>query len=130
MYKFTFADGATCEATLEHLWNVRKMRGLSKKDDWRVWTTEGIIKHLNGSGKTKLAIPLSRPVKFTRSTKLPIDPYILGCLIGDGCLTGSSRPTITTKDEFIVSEFNRLGYKSNGSAGFGLAASGERERIS
>ena len=33
MYKFTFADGATCEATLEHLWNVRKMRGLSKKAD-------------------------------------------------------------------------------------------------
>lgn len=121
MYKFTFADGATCEATLEHLWNVRKMRGLSKKarlnglgvdDDWRVWTTEGIIKHLNGSGKTKLAIPLSKPVKFTRPTKLPIDPYVLGCLIGDGCLTGSSRPTITTKDEFIVSEFNRLGYET------------------
>ena len=120
VYKFTFIDGATCEAGLSHLWNIRKMKQTSKKaflhglksdEDWRVWDTQKIIEYLEGSTKNHIAIPLSDPIHFTNPAKLPIDPYILGCLIGDGCLTGSNTITLTNIDDFIINEFRRAGYK-------------------
>ena len=119
VYRFTFADGATCEAGLDHLWNVRKMRerskkarlsGLSVDDDWRVWDTRKIIEHLDGDAKNSIAIPLSDPVKFTVSAKKPIDPYILGLLIGDGCFVANGYIGYTTIDKELLESFNDAGY--------------------
>jgi len=41
------------------------------------------------SGNNKWQIPLVKQIKFKVKNNLPIDPYLLGLLLGDGCFIGS-----------------------------------------
>src|SRR5262245_60195807 len=45
---------------------------------------------------------LSAPVRFAAREDLPLDPYVLGLLLGDGCLTGSTTPAFATADEELA----------------------------
>lgn len=132
-YKIKFVDGSEVIASYDHLWNVRKTCYRSKKrilnnlginDDYRVWTTQMIVDHLkglkNGDIKnSKLLIPLCEPVKFTRGGGNRIyrpktSPYVIGALLGDGCLTdavikGSYAALLCSADKGIVDEFVRAG---------------------
>src|SRR5207249_2259281 len=44
---------------------------------------------------------LSRPVEFP-ARDVPLDPYALGLLLGDGCLTGSTTPAFATADRELA----------------------------
>ena len=109
VYEITFDDGATCECGLEHLWKARRT-GLSRRSDsntkgWRIYTFEEIKKfldeqksgeHYDRGTKDYFYIPLCEPIKFSVGDpwhlNLPsIDPYIIGALIGDGCITESAQ---------------------------------------
>lgn len=133
-YEITFDDGSTCECGLEHLWKVREtchihktrmINGTGLEADWRIWDFAMIKRWLDDQAKGKyynrgakkyLLIPLTEPVKFTRSTRdmkkrAPFDPYVIGALIGDGCLTlphGSAM--FTSMDEEIVQQFINAGF--------------------
>ena len=56
-------------------------------------------KYVDRGTKKHLVIPLTEPVKFTKSgpamKKNGIDPYVIGALIGDGCLTDSVKENYT-----------------------------------
>ena len=132
-YKLRFVDGSEVIASYDHLWNVRKtcyrskkriINGLSINDDYRVWTTQMIVEHLTKqkSGEiknSKLLIPLCEPIKFTRSWgnrhyKPSSSPYVIGAILGDGCITdnikkGSYDATLCSADEGIVKEFENAG---------------------
>ena len=132
-YKLKFVDGSEVIASYDHLWNVRKtcyrskkriLDGLGINNDYRVWTTQMIVDHLNDlkSGRiknSKLLIPLCEPVKFTRGGgnkifKPKTSPYVIGALIGDGCLTetvikGSYDALLCSADKGIVDEFTHEG---------------------
>lgn len=60
-----------------------------------------------------LIIPLTSPVKFAISTaaarKNIIEPYVLGALLGDGCIS-KKYPELTTMDQDIVDRFTVYGY--------------------
>ena len=134
LYEVTFDDGCTCECCEDHLWLVRQtgyihkrrhMYGGDIKDDYRVWTF-GMIKEWfdkqekgqfqetkKGSvSKKHLVIPLCEPVRFTKSgttMKRPnIDPYVIGALIGDGCLREDG-VYFESADDFIVEQFTNAG---------------------
>lgn len=133
-YKIKFIDGSEVIASYDHLWNVRKTCYISKKrklnnlslqDDFRVWTTQMIVEHLtkvkNGEIKnSRLIIPLCEPIKFTRSWgnrhyKPTTPPYIIGALLGDGCITecvknGSYDALLSSADKEIVEEFEKSGF--------------------
>ena len=81
VYKVTFSDGRSTRATAEHLWKVRA------NGDWRLKTTLGLIDALGFCG-SKVAAPLAQPLDIIDNGKvgLPIHPYILGALLGDGHL--------------------------------------------
>lgn len=134
LYEVTFDDGTTCECCDDHLWKVRQtgythkrrnMYGGGIEDDYRVWTFRMIREWLDkqdrghyqetkkgSTYKKHLVIPLCKPVKFTRSIpsqkKPNIDPYVIGALIGDGCLTERSI-YFESADEFIVEQFRNAG---------------------
>ena len=65
-----------------------------------------------------LSIPYTHPIQFTRpitpTTPRNIPPYVLGALIGDGCMTNSvidnNHVELCTPDEFIVKRFEDFGY--------------------
>lgn len=107
IYELTFSDNRKVECGLHHLWSV-----IDKNGKYKILTTEKILenykyKHKKTGYTYKYAIPTNDLIEYEEKI-LPIDPYILGCLIGDGSLTKQT-PKISTTDNEIVQEFiNRL----------------------
>jgi len=97
VYRITFSDGTTAESTLGHLWKVRGYTGsvyryktrVSREpreaDPWRVRPLGEIAGQKRGQ-----AVPLIRkaPDLAIPDRFLPVDPYLLGLLLGDGSLSG------------------------------------------
>lgn len=96
VYKISFRDGTSTLCSDEHLWNVTKLRGGAYVKDakgniqWKTVTLKEILNTpLQGTkGEYLYRIPKCDTVEFS-PTEVPIDPYLLGCLIGDGSLNGS-----------------------------------------
>lgn len=128
-YKLKFIDGSEVIASYDHPWNIRQTCYRSKKrmldnlrleDDWRVWTTQMIVDRLKKekSGEKKnghIVIPLCKPIKFTVSApRYGIDPYLLGVILGDGCIVDAivkhNNIMFTTVDDEIVQAFANAGY--------------------
>lgn len=112
IYRIEFSDHTTVEACKDHLWWVKDNRNTKKRRNnvWEVKSTqelldEGIIYHGNSS---RWDIPLCQPIEFAEQS-LPVKPYTMGALIGDGSLTGKV-PSITTKDEEILNNIKEEGY--------------------
>lgn len=114
--RLTMDDGAWTRCCEEHLWFTTTGRELNRgrytrapRPD-RVRTPTGI--EGGGSVKTAKAIatsladdvhylPIVHPVGDFFPEPLAFDPYILGLLLGDGCLTGSS-PTYCSADLELI----------------------------
>ena len=133
VFRLHFSDGTFTDCTKDHLWKIkqsnvitksRKINNGSQDDDWRLWTFEMIKDFLdkqergeidNGARcKRNLLIPLCEPVNFTkpkgRGAYPGIHPYLLGVLIGDGMITGSTGYTavITSADKEIIDKIEDL----------------------
>jgi len=91
-YKITFRDGSETRCCLNHLWKVYTQRA-----GWRVMSLEKILELgvLKSSGDMRFRIPLNAAT-HSKNT-LPLDPYVLGVLLGDGYLHGNT-PAITVAD--------------------------------
>jgi hypothetical protein len=100
LFRVKFSDGADIVCDSEHLWAVntklRRSRGMPN----RIMTLDAIVSEgLKDQGGRRHFIPVVAPVQFSDAA-LPIDPYTLGALIGDGGLTHGT-PCITTDDEIV-----------------------------
>ena len=105
VYEFTFDDGSKTRATGDHLWEV-----YSNKDNTpSIITTNDILREgfLKSDGGKKFKIIRNEPVQFTSNRKLELNPYLLGFLIGDGCLSDNS-VMFTTVDEQILDEIRKI----------------------
>lgn len=80
VYRLTMDDNRYTDCCLDHIWRIKT----SKLDFFDV-TTDFIIKNIKNEN---FFLPSINPVEYN-SEKLPIHPYLLGVLIGDGCLTAS-----------------------------------------
>jgi hypothetical protein len=117
IYKITFSDGSTTECTSDHLWNVCSRANMNSKflrtgkentkyQKYETLTLEQILKKgikIGKTNKNKWFIPITQPINFN-TKELKIDPYILGCLLGDGNITHDV-PYITNEDEEIINYF-------------------------
>jgi len=131
LFEVTFDDGSTCECCLDHLWKARRT-GLVRRCDnnakgWRIYTFAEIKKfldeqadgkHYDRGVKDYFYIPLCEPIKFSVGDpwhlNLPkLDPYIIGALLGDGCITEKVKESgivrFVSADEEIVQEFIKEG---------------------
>lgn len=123
IYKITFSDGSSTNCCKEHLWNVinrsnlhnpisRNNKPNKKYQLYETLSLDDIInKGLKIGKKDKFFIPQSDIVQFDSQDVL-IDPYILGCLLGDGCLTNLT-PELTCEDEEIINYFQEWCNKEN-----------------
>lgn len=81
VYRLTFDDGATVDASPDHLWLTWDGK-CGGRDGWLVKTTQQIVDH-----KSDLYVPLmSEPAPG--DVWGGADPYICGLILGDGTLTG------------------------------------------
>jgi replicative DNA helicase len=127
IYKIVFNDKTTAFCDEEHLWAVntlnqrnanttRHINGEVKRVktpdlSYNPIATKELMKNYivnNKSGeKLNYRIPiLSYPVEYTIN-KLPINPYLLGALIGDGGLT-SGTTKITSIDDEIINKLRAI----------------------
>ncbi|MDW8804783.1 PhoH family protein [Streptomyces scabiei] len=98
VYRVTAQDGSWTLACGEHLWTVRTASDRRRDKPWRVLETQDMIGNLRAAHARRYELPLlTAPVCFPERA-VPMDPYALGLLLGDGCLTGSTTPSFATED--------------------------------
>ena len=109
LYKLTFTDKTTSVVDGAHLWAVHSPVQKRLGRPGKVLSTQDLAKGplRDAAGNLKWYIPICDPVQFAAGGPLPVDPYVLGALLGDGSYTDSTI-TLASDDAFIVEEVGRL----------------------
>lgn len=112
-----FADGGWVECDYNHLWAITATFTKKKKQEMVV-DTRTLIGMMNardgGYGCVRnIYMPLVGAVEYNQpNDDLPINPYVLGVIIGDGCTrTKTSKPRISTPDIEIIDKIISIGYE-------------------
>lgn len=110
MYRVTFDDGRTTECSDDHLWKITNKNWSPRgQTNWRVVPFKEIRLHQETYGwsqDNRLYIPLPEP-EIKNDVELPMDPYLLGVLLGDGSF-GKNSLMISSADRFILDEVEKL----------------------
>ncbi len=107
IYRVTAQDGASTLASGDHLWAVATRDDRRRGKPLRVLRTRDMIGNLRANHYHRYELPLhSAPVCFPYQ-EVPMDPYALGLLLGDGCLSGSTTPSFATGDPELAWELQR-----------------------
>jgi hypothetical protein len=91
IYRVYFRDGDFVDCCEDHLWHVYKRYPYGNKKEL-LKTTKELINDLTIKKKTKeykWDVPLPSPVEFIHKN-VPIDPYVLGVLLGDGSVSNNT----------------------------------------
>ena len=98
VFRVTASDGATTRCSPDHLWAVSTPEDLRRGKGPRVLELRAMIGRLRRAHQHRFALPLlAEPVVFPER-EVPLHPYALGLLLGDGCITGKTTPTFATAD--------------------------------
>ena len=105
IYRITFEDGRFTECCDEHLWDVHYVQW---RDKWKTLTLKDIRIHLevNPTYKNRMYVPLAQS-EIKEDVDLPLDPYVLGALLGDGSLS-DRWVKFSSSDQFIIDQLNDL----------------------
>lgn len=133
VYKVTFSDGTSLICDDSHRFDVRRI-GTDLKNNYRKttlqdirtfvttgtkgnWRTgiertvrlaeEGEKPWLDYRGNARYQVPVTAPIHYPEAD-LPIHPYLLGVLLGDGGLSDKKNINITTKDTDIIDFINTV----------------------
>ena len=106
IYKVTTSDGET-RCTEDHLWTVRYY---DHRHPWKTVPLSELIKketrtgyHSGNVGQYRWELPDRPVVEYApREEPLPVDPYILGLILGDGGLTHDWAPTFCSADPELI----------------------------
>ena len=105
-YSVKFDDGAEVICSDDHYWTVdaysdgrRKSRKTLRVKDFDSLQLE------SGNHQFRYSVPNVEPVEFIQEKELPIDPYIMGVLISEGCLSQSAR--FASGDQFVIDEVSK-----------------------
>jgi phosphate starvation-inducible protein PhoH and related proteins len=102
VYRVQAQDGASTLCCGEHLWAVATRDDQRRGKPLRVLQTSEMIGRLRAAHYRRYELPLvSRPVEF-EARDVQMDPYALGLLLGDGCLTTSTTPSFATADRELT----------------------------
>ncbi|HEV2739790.1 MAG TPA: SNF2-related protein [Candidatus Elarobacter sp.] len=108
-FRVIFSDGSSTVCSDDHLWLVnsalRKRRGSAP----RVLPLSEIRERLrDAAGNARHYIPMAQPMHFGPARSYEIEPYMMGCILGDGGISTRSGINITSADEDLIEECRRL----------------------
>lgn len=122
IYRVTMSDGSFTDCCGEHLWFTHtksdRKNGFGKRCPSTQHKYQGSVKSTleikqtlrinRPDGKKELnhSIPMVEPIQFS-AQETPLDPYLMGLLIGDGTMSAKFA-AISTEDDFIIKEAARL----------------------
>jgi hypothetical protein len=97
MYRVVMDDGSSVRAGGPHLWSLSTRARPIRTEPL---TTLQIMERLQLPFSHRLILPEIQPIEWENPSTLPIDPYVLGLLLGDGSLSGGS-PVFTNPHEYL-----------------------------
>ena len=115
-YRLTFRDGSSIVAGERHLWNVDYIIGEPRSV---LWTTGEIYSRTmryrekyrendKEARRSIIRIPVAKPLNL-RACDLPVDPYLYGYWLGNGCAT---KPEITICDKDVQAVTANVPYEA------------------
>lgn len=111
VYKIITTENTSTECCEDHLWLTKTFEDKKRQRKGNVKSTKQIIDTLyDKNGKINHYIPRNEPVHFPKN-ELPVSPYVLGAILGDGSI--SSSISISNTDQELISkvenEVNKIG---------------------
>lgn len=111
IYKITTSDGRTARCGWEHLWRIYTEKQVEKHrkgntNCFFVKTTQEIQEEYLNKGKS-VYLPVALAY-LGEEKKLPIDPYVLGVWLGDGCRGQKSFEISNNESDIIEKVASRL----------------------
>jgi UvrD/REP helicase N-terminal domain/UvrD-like helicase C-terminal domain/LAGLIDADG-like domain len=104
--RLTVTGDTEIVTSLDHLWPCQTKYERDQDRGWTVRTTAEIQELLRDPKVRSVWLPMiSAPVQGQRAD-LPVDPWLLGAIIGDGGLTSGS-VSFTNSDQRILDEVDR-----------------------
>lgn len=112
-YRVSFSDGTETYCNDKHLWTVQTIKqrygrgrnGKRLNNNWRTVQLSDIINSgLTGQFRSsyKFYLPPQPLVQFQKNSELPIDPYMLGCILGDGSVVSDPGITVGFADDPVI----------------------------
>jgi len=108
IYRIEFANGRIVECCGDHLWMVANVN-TTPYGNIEIKTVSDLLKdyvsyNSEGGVRRKYYTPRSLVEFYTNSAEMPLDPYLVGVLLGDGSLsgTGSVELSLGMKKEHII----------------------------
>ena len=108
IHRVHFEDGTYVDCCKDHLWKFKTLDDVSRHNEWRVETTEQLLQRPIKRGRSyNLCVPVSKAIEFEEKD-LPLDPYALGCLLGDGGFTTDNITFTNTEEDVITKVITKL----------------------
>jgi phosphate starvation-inducible protein PhoH and related proteins len=108
IYRVHTQDGSSALASGDHLWSVYTRDDRRRAKPARVLQTKEMIGNLRAAHYHRYELPLLTAPVSLQARPIPMDPYALGLLLGDGCLTCSTTPSFATNDPELAESLGRL----------------------
>ncbi|MGH2763220.1 MAG: PhoH family protein [Thermoleophilaceae bacterium] len=102
VFRVRAQDGAATLCCGEHLWFVTTPDDRKYGKAGRVVQTRDMVGRLRRHHQHRFELPLLRAPVELEPREVPVDPYALGLLLGDGCLTTSTTPSFSTGDPALA----------------------------
>ena len=117
-YSLQFSHGDAIISDADHLWRTRALihdpgsgvgnHGcLDRRAGWGIRTTRQIASTLKASGENNHSVDVCAAVELPHQS-LPVDPYVLGCWIGDGHAR-EARITCALSDDELLQNIEDAG---------------------
>ena len=115
VYELTTYDNRKCLASSEHLWKVRSIKQRSKYNNcisileqyFKIYTTLELVEDINKEVKKRVQIPVPKKLEYPKKD-LKIPPYLLGALLGDGCLSQHSKVYFSNTELDVINRVKKL----------------------
>lgn len=104
-----FSDKSVVRCSKDHLWNTRTLSQRNRSKPYTAKTAGEIQKTIrNRHGHKNHEIPVvSAPIEM-KHRDVPLDPYLLGCLLGDGSISTNTIGFTTADRELVGAISERL----------------------
>lgn len=129
VYEVELRDGSKAESCNEHLWQIERSKtaiaftGKRDANGKREYIGTGpngqkhaMVSEVIDTDELKLRVDKGRQINLPRidplayyAQELPLDPYVLGVILGDGRIYKNGSLTITNSDSYIVSKLESRG---------------------
>lgn len=100
------SDGTFAECSPNHLWAVDRVWGKKSREVKRAREIAEDFEYRSPGGQVqyRYRVPMPSVLHYDEGPALPLDPYVVGALLGDGSVSGKGSVRITSADPFVFDE--------------------------